>query len=39
MFPLKTLNVLRRDAFLKIDADLCSRKQAIALARKALARM
>jgi hypothetical protein len=38
-FPLKTLNVVRGDAFLKIDADLCSQKQAIALARKALARM
>lgn len=38
-FLLKTLNVLKGDAFLKIDADLCSREQAIALARKALSRL
>lgn len=38
-FPLKTLSVLKGDAFLKIDADLCSREQAIALARKALSRL
>jgi hypothetical protein len=38
-FPLKTLNVLKGDAFLKIDADQCSREQAIALARKALSRL
>jgi hypothetical protein len=38
-FPLKTLNVLKGDAFLKIDADLCSREQAVALARKALSRL
>ena len=38
-FPLKTLNVLKGDAFLKIDAERCTRQQAIALARKALVRM
>lgn len=38
-FPLKTLNVLKGDAFLKIDADLCTREQAIALARKVLSRL
>lgn len=38
-FPLKTLNVLKGDAFLTIDADRCSREQAIALARKALPRL
>jgi hypothetical protein len=38
-FLVKTLNVLKGDAYLTIDADLISPKQAIALARKALARM
>jgi hypothetical protein len=39
LFPLKTLYVLKGDAFLQIDAEHCTREQAIALARKALARM
>jgi hypothetical protein len=38
-FPLKTLHVLKGDALLKVDADQCSREQAIALAKKALSRM
>jgi hypothetical protein len=38
-FPLKTLSVLKGDAFLKIAADRCSREQAIALARTALSRL
>jgi len=38
-FSLKTLTVLKGDALLKIDADQCSREQAIALARKALSRL
>ncbi len=36
---LKTLSVLKGDAFLKIDADRCSREQANALAQKALSRL
>jgi hypothetical protein len=39
LFLLKTLNVLKGDAFLKIDADHYSSEQVIALARKALSRL